>query len=224
MLVAEKDVVCSMCHREFDGDHSQPVNVCPDCSNRTHKIRIPLTCSRCKHTFQTQIRIEDRSRYTSNWVCPACSSNETSKLSRKARRREDRACPECKVDRGICFYPDTNCSRAVRFVPFNSTGLYSVRKENTILSINKVVPTREDIHCMNYTLLYQSGYLLSPNNTILIKQRIGSRKHFITNVMLYKYCKEKSKFVVVFDKNFDRGVNWVVAVRNFLLGKRKNGR
>jgi hypothetical protein len=194
--------------------------VCNSCLTEVVRIRVSLVCAKCKTPFQTKVLAINKDKYTDKWLCPLCVSNGAPKT--EVHNKRDCAelnCPECRVKRGVCSQPKLNCTLSRGFVPFGNGDLYSTRKECTILSVHCIDKDRDDIHCFGYTPLYKSEYSISPSNFVIIKQRVGSRKQFVTNIIVYRYNQGGRKFEVALNKKFDRGADWILPVKDFLLGR-----
>jgi len=217
---------CVVCHQSFPINtnnkalyQSEVVRknaVCPRCLCSVNRIKITLKCAKCSHEFQTKVLMSNKDNYTDKWLCPLCASNGAPK-SEVGKNRIELNCGGCRVERGVCTYPDLGCTLSREFITFGNGDLYSLNRECTILSIHEIDKSRDDIHCLNYTLLYKAKCSLSPSNSVIIKQRVGSRKSFVTNILVYRFDKSKSKFGVVLNKKFERGKDWIVPVRDFLL-------
>ncbi len=219
---------CTICHKIKDIDttderlYKSPIvidnYVCSPCSTDVKRIKVKLTCSKCKATFCTKIFVEHKDKYGANWVCPVCSAGngEVKKGITKATGVAV-GCVWCQHKRGVCPHPDVNCLLAKGFVSFNSSDLYSIKKVCTVMSISRVHKKRDDIHCLSYSLLYKTNYSISPENLVLIKHREGSKKNFVTNVIVYRF--KKSKFEVVFNEKFDKGTDWIKPTKKFIMAE-----
>ncbi len=218
---------CVVCHNDFPINtnnkamYESPIvkenAVCPTCLTGVVRIKVVLACAKCKTPFQTKVLAMNKDKYTDKWLCPLCVSNGTPKTEARKRDCAELNCPECKVRRGVCSQPKLNCTLSRSFVPFGNGNLYSTRKECTILSVHQIDKDRDDIHCLGYTPLYKSEYAIAPENFVIIKQRIGSRKQFVTNIIVYRYSQSHRKFEVALNKKFDKGSDWILPVKDFLL-------
>lgn len=222
------ELKCMVCHKNF------PINtnnrklyesniikdnaVCPKCSTHINRIKMLLECSKCGHKFQTRILTENKEKYANGWKCPLCIDNNIEKEEIKGKFIELN-CAGCQLQRGVCSQPKLNCTLSKNMVAFNSSDLYSVERECTMMSIHNVDKHRDDIHCFGYTLLYKSEYMISRDNSILLKQRIGSKKKFITNIVVYRYNQKLHKFGLALDEKFKKGKDWIVPIKKFLLIK-----
>lgn len=219
---------CTICHKIKEVNatderlYKSPIvtdnYVCPSCTADVKRVKIKLTCSKCKTTFCTRVLVMHKDKYGADWVCPICSAGSgTIKKGITKNTGVAVDCVWCQHKRGVCPHPEVNCLLAKGFVAFSSSDLYSIKKVCTIMSISRVYKKRDDIHCFRYSLLYKTRYLIAPENLVLIKHRDGSKKNFITNVIVYKY--KKSKFEVVYNEKFNKGVDWVKPTRNFIIGE-----
>ena len=220
---------CTVCHKDYSVNttnakmYESPVvkdnGVCSSCSVKTQKVKIVLTCSKCGHVFQTRVLSVNKNKYNGTWECPMCISNSLPQTKTAVEKKNsiELNCNECRLERGVCFHPELNCSLVKYFAQFSSGDIYSVKKECTVLSVHKVNKDRDDVHCFEYTLLYKSNYSLSPNNVVIVKQRIGSKKQFTTNIIVYVYNKSKHQFNIALDKIYKKGDDWIVPTRDFLL-------
>lgn len=219
---------CKVCHKDyhvntgnrglFESPLVQENSVCPLCDGKVKKIMISLTCAKCKHPFKTKVLVENKEKYGPKWECPACLSNGMTQP--KVTEKKDCVelnCQDCKAERGVCMHPELNCTIAKNFPRFGNGDLFYLKDGATILSVHAIDGNRKDIHCFEYTLLYRNKYALSPRNHVIIRQRLGSKKGFVTNVIVYKYNAHEHKFNVVFDEKFAKGADWIVPTRDFLL-------
>ena len=218
------NVTCKICHK------SQSVNannsalydlpvvidnfVCYLCSQKIKLVKLSLTCDKCKSVFCTKVLESNRSNYNS-WVCPTCVSNTIKKSIIKGANLSELKCSVCFQKDGVCNHPELPCSLASKFVPFINSGLYSVKnsKDCSILSISEVDNKRTDIHAFKYKPLHKTNYLIATNNLVLLRQRVNSKKNFVTKVILYGY---KDKWYEMFCHNYVKGENWVVGVLEFI--------
>jgi len=222
------NIKCKVCHQEravntanrklFESQIVQENYVCMLCDGKVKKMMISLICAKCKHPFKTKILAVNKDKYGSMWECPACMSNAIAqpKVTEKKNCIELN-CADCKVERGVCVHPELNCTLSKNFPRFGNGDLFYLKDGATILSVHAIDESRPDIHCFEYTILYRNKYALSPRNHVIIRQRLGSKKSFMTNVIVYKYNAHEHKFNVVFDEKFDKGKDWIVPMRDFLL-------
>ena len=225
MGTQEVTVRCVVCHKDktiptgirptYDLPVVRDNYVCMLCSLDVKRVKVALVCSKCGHKFQTRILLANKDKYNKDWLCPACIGGGAAVVPSKKCAKQN--CAECRADKGVCYHPELECPLVRGFFKFGNGDLYSLSKECTIMSVHEVNPQRSDIHCFKYVSLYKSTYLLSPNNFAVIKQRIGSKKKFTTNVIVYKHSEEAKKFVLVYDQKFERGGAWMVAIRDFLI-------
>jgi hypothetical protein len=212
-----------VCHRDFKVTTSTPEiyshpiikdnYVCPLCESKVTKLKVTLTCNKCKKEFRTKILMENKEKYSPEWECPFCVKVEDKRDKR--RKTLELNCDCCKSKRGLCFQPDLNCTLSSDYVVFGGAKeLYSTKKDCTILSVDSVDMSRDDIHSIKYSMLYNDKYLVSTHNIVFIKQRLGSKKNFKNKVTLYSFNKEKKKFMQSYEQTFDKGVDWIVPTRD----------
>ena len=222
---------CTICHKDYPVNttntkmYDSPVvkdnGVCLLCSGKDQRMKIVLTCSKCGHVFQTRVLIANKDKYNGDWECPMCISNSLPQIKTVVEKKNsiELNCNECRLERGVCFHPELNCSLVKHFAQFSIGDLCLVKDGCTVLSVHNVSKDRDDIHCFEYTLLYKSNYSLSPKNVVIVKQRMGSKKQFTTNIIVYVYDKSKHQFNVALDKTYKKGEDWIVETRDFLLKK-----
>ena len=222
---------CAVCHKEYLVNvndtkmYESPIvmdnGLCPSCRVKTQRVKLVLTCSKCGHVFQTSVLAVNRDKYNDKWECPMCISNSLPQVKTAVEKKNsiELNCDGCRLERGVCFHPELNCSLAKHFAQFSSGDIYSVKKECTVLSVHKIIKDRDDIHCFEYTLLYKSNYGLAPTNVVIVKQRRGSKKQFTTNIIVYVYDKSKHQFNTAIDKTYKKGEDWIVPTRDFLLSR-----
>lgn len=229
-MVTTFDMTCVVCHKPFGIGttnvklYDLPVvrenAICPKCDIRIkNKVKLVLTCVKCKHVFQTKVLDINKDKYAKDWLCPMCLSNEMPKSESKNGKSIELNCGGCQIERGVCKYPQLGCTHSKHFVPFGNGNLYSLNKDCTILSVHSLNKDRDDIHCLNYTLLSKAECSIAPNNSIIIKQRMGSRKNFVTNVIVYRFNSTDNKFGIAFENKFEKGKDWIIEVKKFLLEK-----
>ncbi len=214
-------MICCICHKSFkinvneEGVYSSQVVrdncVCTHCARITKRIRIVLKCKVCSKEFQTKVLIGNIGKY-SDFTCPACIKPKDQRDHRCKNKEFN--CDACKVKSGVCFKPELSCTLSAGFILFDGSNLYSIKKENTLLAVDKVDVGREDIHALHYTMLYGPRYLLSKNSVVVMKQRTGSKKGFVTNVVIYGHKPRTKQFVVLSDINYERGNNWIPPTRD----------
>jgi len=220
---------CKICHRDYGLNTAnrklyetqvvQENSVCPLCESKVKRVSISLTCSKCKHLFKTKILLSNQNKYGLTWECPQCTSNSLPqpKITEEKKDCVELNCDDCRLERGVCCQPELACSLSKNFARFDTGGLFYLRDGATILSVHAIDKNRKDVHCLKHTLLYRKKYAIASRNRIVVRQRLGSKKTFVTNIIVYGYNAHEHKFNVVFDEKFKKGTDWIVPTRNFLL-------
>jgi len=212
-MTTDVQVECVVCHRyykitSFNPEmYSHPIIknnfVCIICEKQVTKLKVVLSCTKCKKEFHT----------STDWECPFCTKPVDIRDKRKKMLELD--CDGCKENKGVCIQPDLSCVFSVKFVVFGGASeLYSTKKSCTVLSISGVDMEREDIHSMKYIMLCNPKYSIAINNIILVKQRIGSKKNFNNKISLYRYEQKKKNFVLDCENDYYKGTDWIVPTRN----------
>jgi len=190
--------------------------VCPLCMGKSDRIKIVLVCAKCNRTFQTRVFKENADKYTSNWLCPACV-NSSNFSHTKHKKLVEVGCQGCNVVHGLCLHPELNCVHSKNYAPFDTADLYSDKKQNKIMFIHDIDKSRDDIHSLKFIVMYKKKYSVSNRGVVLIKQRIGSKKNFTTNIILYKSKEDNHGVEVVYDKSFKKCDDWIVPTRNKIM-------
>lgn len=186
--------------------------VCYYCSQTVKRIKLHLTCKKCQKQFTTRVLLQNQNIYN-DWVCSLCDDKPIEKNTLKI---SELACSSCRVDNGTCHHPELPCSLSKNFVEFLSNFLCSIKGSDdcSILSIYGIDKSRLDIHALKYVPLFKNQYSVSPNNLVLIRQRLNSKKNYITNILIYNFNK---KWNEVYNEKFDKGMNWTENVIRFLI-------
>ena len=186
--------------------------ICCHCALKTKQIKIKLICENCKIEFITKILFSNKDMYL-NWKCPKCSSNIIKNVER-SKTNTEMNCGTCHIKLGVCNHPELDCCKSNELTPFTNNRLYALKDSDdcSILSICKMNYSRNDIHALKFIPLFKNDYLIAKNNLILIRQRLKSKKNYVTNVIIYKFDKNWNE---VFNKNFNKGINWVEEILNF---------
>jgi len=222
-MTKDVNVECVVCHREYKISsfnpemYSHPLIknnfVCILCENKVTKLKVVLSCTKCKKTFNTKILLENRDKYDTKWECPFCTVPDDVRDKRK--KSDYLSCDGCKEKKGVCVQPDLLCSYSTKYSVFGGASeLYSSKKECTVLSIDKIDMTRDDIHTLKYVMLCNPKYSVATDNVILVKQRVGSKKNFSNKVGLYKFSQNKKRFLLNCEKSYERGNDWIVPTRD----------
>lgn len=228
MPLHDVSLICTVCHKHYVVSTSNPHlfetelikenSVCVFCSGKANRVTLRLVCCVCKREFQTKVLAKNRDKYLS-WKCPVCINADGPAVKSKGKTKElELDCDLCMRKSGVCQFPELGCSTTADWLFFGNGDLSSLKKSCSIFSVHGVDKERDDIHFFKYSMLVKSKYKLRPTNLVIIKQRLGSRANYVTNIIVFAGDKKVGKFVVISDKKYPRGADWVLPTKKLFKG------